>query len=107
MDELALNFVGVRKGTKQVMTQFLLTELAAAHILCRLAKVSCPPTSAGNRLRMTQLAVDTVRKFMWTVDLDPQQLDQVTAQLEFLRFELGTVQRNLNAADGGVIDVPA
>jgi septal ring factor EnvC (AmiA/AmiB activator) len=101
MDELALNFASVRESTKKVMAQFLRTELAAASILCTLAKVNHRSASADERLRMTRIALDAVRKFMWSVELEPEELDQLTAQLELLKFELESAQRELTAVDGG------
>jgi hypothetical protein len=101
MDELALNFVSVRESTRKVMAQFLRTELAAARILCSLARVSHQSASVDERLRMTRIAIDAVRKFMWSVELEPQELDQLTAQLELLRFELESAQRELTAVGGG------
>ena len=50
---------------------------------------------------MTRIALDAVRKFMWSVELEPEELDQLTAQLELLKFELESVQRELTAVDGG------
>ncbi len=104
MDEVARSFVAVRRRTRQVMREFLRTELAAARILCTLAKVNSRSASADEHLRRTRIAIDEVGRFMWSVRVQPRELDQLTAQIELLRFELESVQRTRPGAQG-VADV--
>ena len=101
MNELALSVISVRENAREVMVQFLRTELAAARTLCHLARVHRHSGSADERLRMAQKALDAVSRFMWTARLEPQELNHVTAQLELLRFELESIQLNAHGTGGG------
>jgi hypothetical protein len=87
MDQLALSVVSVREGTRRVMVQFLHTELASGRMWCQLAKRDRDAVALSNCVRMTGLAIETVGKYMWTTRLAPQELNELTAQLELLKFE--------------------
>lgn len=106
MDALALSIVNVRESTRRVMVQFLHTELASGRMWCRLAKRDWKASS--DCLRQTRLAIETVGKFMWTARLEPQELNDLTAQLELLKFEFDSVQRALSGGtEAGVENLSA
>jgi len=71
---------------------FLQTEVALGHTRCSLARLSRDAALSRRRVRAAQAAIDTVNKFMWKINLEPRELDQLTAQIERLKFELNTVR---------------
>ena len=108
MLDLALSVVNVRESTRRVMVQFLHTELASGLTWCRLTKRDPDGAASSERLRMTRLAIEAVGKFMWTARLEPQELNDLTAQLELLKFEFDSVQRDLaDRTEAGAEGLPA
>ena len=90
------------------MVQFLRAELASGRTWCRLTKQDPSAVASTERLRMTRLAIEAVGKFMWTARPEPPELNDLTAQLEMLKFEFDSVQRDLaGRIKAGVENPPA
>jgi hypothetical protein len=88
MVALARNLLALRKRTDRVQAAFLQTELEIGHTLCMLAKRSGERELAVRNLRAAYAALDALTQFMWKANLEPHELDQLTARIERLRFEL-------------------
>jgi uncharacterized coiled-coil DUF342 family protein len=88
MNELVQKIHALRERSDEVMGNFLRTDLELAHTLYRLAMSCEDPDLFSKRLRAAQTALETVSKFMWKANLTPRELDQLTAQIERLKFQL-------------------
>jgi hypothetical protein len=90
MDAFAQNILALRERTAQVMRAFLLTELELGHSLCKLAKCTREQEFSEQYHRAAHTALDAVTTFMWKANLEPSELGQLTAQIEYLKFELSS-----------------
>jgi hypothetical protein len=69
--------------------KFLYVDLELAFVICEQAKRTPRNTEQfQSRLEVVATAVDDLSKRLWSVRPDPADLDQITAQIERLKFEV-------------------
>jgi hypothetical protein len=88
MDSLAETIHSLRERTDQVTATFLRTELEVGYQLCHLTRCTCERRLIAQYYCGARDALDAVSKFVWKAHLEPHELDQLTAQVERLKFEL-------------------
>ena len=88
MGELIRKAQALRQRSNDLIVSFLQTDLEVAHTFYGLAKYTQDPDIFRKRVRTAQTAVETVSSYMWKVNLQPQELNELTAQIERLKFEL-------------------
>jgi hypothetical protein len=79
----------LRERSQRLTVEFLHADLDYAHTLCRLAKRT--PERLAERLHAAQTALDAATRFMWKANFKPSELEELTAKVERLRFELESV----------------
>ncbi|HXM16680.1 MAG TPA: hypothetical protein VN933_15655 [Candidatus Eremiobacteraceae bacterium] len=80
----------LRERSRQVIVAFLSADLDYGYTLCRLAKRT--PERLAERLHAAQTALDAATRFMWKANLKPSELEELTAKVERLKFELESVE---------------
>jgi hypothetical protein len=75
--------------SRAAVIEFLYVDLELAFVICEHAKRTPRNTKQfESRLRVASTAVDDLSKRLWSVRPDPADLDQITAQIERLKFEV-------------------
>jgi hypothetical protein len=83
----------LRERSRQLILSFISADVDYGYTLCRLAKRT--PERSTERLRPAQTVLDTATTFMWKTKLEPNELDELTAKIERLKFELKSVEAEL------------
>jgi hypothetical protein len=88
MDSLAQRVEALRERSNAAIVTFLQADLELAHTFCKLGKSAADLTLFDRNLYAAQTAVETVSRIMWKTKMKPRELDNLTAQLGLLKFEL-------------------
>jgi hypothetical protein len=74
---------------EQAKINFLRADLQLGLTFCHLAKsVEIYSGEYARRVQVARRALEVCRESLWIAKPDPHELDQLTAQLEHLRFEV-------------------
>jgi|ERR1700722_1204563 hypothetical protein len=80
----------LRERSQRLTVEFLHADLDYGYTLCRLARRT--PERLTERLHAVQTVLNAATKFMWKTNLKPSELEELTAKIERLKFELESVQ---------------
>jgi len=83
--------------SRQLMVSLISTDLDYGCTLCQLAKRT--PERLAERLQAAQRALDAATRFMGNANLKPGELEELTAKIERLRFELESVEAEVGQSN--------
>jgi hypothetical protein len=95
--EVLVQTRALRERTQQLTVEFLHADLEYGHTLCRIVKRN--PERLAERLQAAHTVVDTVTNFLWKAHLEPSELDELTAKVERLTFELESVEAEVRESN--------
>jgi hypothetical protein len=77
--------------SKNTILEFVRVDLELTFTFCDLAKRATDEESRTRRIRVVQRSIVILTALTWKANLEPWELNQTTARLERLKFELENI----------------